>query len=323
VGVWIDGKPLYAKSFTLSSQLTVSASSWTNTDLSLSDVEKFVNGYAISDDGTFQGSVVVDKSNDVIQLQSTRSSTSYVKYLTVFYTKTTDSAGSGGYQAYGFSPIIYSTEEREVGVWTDNKPLYQKTYANVNLSNNQDVVIDANVSTMQLKSYVIDFSGTTNTSTQQTGANDTLYIDSRGLIYWINRPSGWWSALDNANITVWYTKTTDTAGSGEYNTLGIPNVHYDGNEKVIGTYFGETLYERTLNFTQDNRMYYIPNTTYVKKLVKHNGECTKDNFSCQIPYYDGADYISVGNDGNGIRIYTSNYFVGAVYELTIQYTKTT
>ena len=25
-------------------------------------------------------------------------------------------------------PVIYSTEEREIGVWTDGKPLYQKTW---------------------------------------------------------------------------------------------------------------------------------------------------------------------------------------------------
>ena len=29
------------------------------------------------------------------------------------------------------APMIYSLEEREVGVWVDNKPLYQKTYINV------------------------------------------------------------------------------------------------------------------------------------------------------------------------------------------------
>ena len=28
----------------------------------------------------------------------------------------------------GFQPVIYSTEEREIGVWTDGKPLYQKSF---------------------------------------------------------------------------------------------------------------------------------------------------------------------------------------------------
>lgn len=116
---------------------------------------------------------------------------------TAQYTKTTDSAGSGGYQAYGFSPIIYSEEEREVGVWTDNKPLYAKT-----------VTTGGSVP-----------SGATLVYRQELSNKDCIY----------------------------YTKDSDVAGSGEYNTLGIPNVHYDGNEKVIGTYFGETLYEKTVN----------------------------------------------------------------------------
>lgn len=128
VGVWVDNKPLYAKSFTLSSQITVSASSWTNTNLSLSDVEKFINGYALSDDGTFQGSVVVDKSNNVIQLQSTRSTASYVKYLTVFYTKTTDIAGSGSYNTLGVPNVHYKDDWHVVGTWWNGKPIYEKTF---------------------------------------------------------------------------------------------------------------------------------------------------------------------------------------------------
>lgn len=137
VGVWIDNKPLYAKSFTLSSQITVSASSWTNTDLSLSDVEKFVNGYAISDDGTFQGSVVVNKSNDVIQLQSTRSSASYVKYLTVFYTKTTDVAGSASYTTLGVPAHHYDSNEKIVGTWF-GETLYEKTFNGLATNTNGD-----------------------------------------------------------------------------------------------------------------------------------------------------------------------------------------
>ena len=35
----------------------------------------------------------------------------------------------------GYPPLIYSTEEREVGVWIDGKPLYQKTI----LANSTDV----------------------------------------------------------------------------------------------------------------------------------------------------------------------------------------
>lgn len=105
--------------------------------------------------------------------------------------------------------INYSTTEQNTGLkWIDGKPIYQKTYVNVNLSNNQDIVLDSNVSAMQLLSYIIDFCGIPNTLTKHIeNTSDTLYIDNRGLIYYINRTTPWWNELNKANITVYYTKS--------------------------------------------------------------------------------------------------------------------
>lgn len=320
IGVWVDGRPLYQKTFIRN--ITLSSGSWVTTG------DSILNGKAIAAEVTAigQGSDTVPVWCEIgadghIELLNIRGSGQVtITHYTVRYFKTTDAVDSGGFQAYGFTPIIYSTEEREVGVWTDNKPLYAKTY--------------------NFNSFV---------RITNSGADISQYIDNRNDIEILVRGEGFSDDITQAIhstalrvgystrgvimaycaegatvncITLYYTKITDVAGSGNYTTLGVPAVHYDGNEKIVGTYFGETLYERTLNFTQDNRIYYIPNTTYVKKLVKHNGECTKDNFDFQIPYYDGSNYLSVGNDSNGVRIYSSSYFVGAVYELTIQYTKT-
>ena len=244
--------------------------------------------------------------------------------------KNTIYGGGGVMRGNYFDPIIYSTEERVVGVWVDNKPLYQKTIVFGSITNRSSISIGVeNVEHISVVPdgswvndgerplpYVIGSDASNNIGGLFTiGTSDTSFDVQMG--------NGSASDSRNGVITVQYTKTTDVAGSGKYTTLGVPAHHYDGNEKVVGTYFGETLYERTLNFTPDNRIYYIPNTTYVKKLVKHNGECTKNNFDFQIPYYDGTDYLSVGNDSNGVRIHSSNYFVGATYDLTIQYTKTT
>lgn len=221
VGVWIDNKPLYAKSFTLSSQLTVSTSSWTNTDLSLSDVEKFVNGYAISDGGTFQGSVVVDKSNDVIQLQSTRSTASYVKYLTVFYTKTTDVAGSGSYNTLGVPTVHYDGNERVVGTWF-GETLYEKIinfdynniqsrtssgceiYINVpNIKDTKDSVILFEGGTIQFPYFVstsIFIGGFTQTET------DTFHISLRYTSSVYNELNAY---LTDCRVKLQYTKNTD------------------------------------------------------------------------------------------------------------------
>ena len=84
---WIDGKYIFQKTFILENQIIVSPSSWTNTEIQLLNVDKFINAFAISEDGTFQGSVATDKSENIIQLQSTRNSNAYIKYLTTLYTK--------------------------------------------------------------------------------------------------------------------------------------------------------------------------------------------------------------------------------------------
>ena len=50
-----------------------------------------------------------------------------------------DGQGEGG-PSY-FFPVIYSTEEREVGVWKDGKPLYQKTVME-SVSSTADIILD-------------------------------------------------------------------------------------------------------------------------------------------------------------------------------------
>jgi hypothetical protein len=51
-----------------------------------------------------------------------------IKYLTLRYTKTTDTAGSGQWTPQGVPAVHYSTDEQIVGTWIDRKPLYEKTF---------------------------------------------------------------------------------------------------------------------------------------------------------------------------------------------------
>lgn len=136
-----------------------------------------------------------------------------------------------------YNPIIYSTEEREVGVWIDNKPLYQKTYtaqSPFRISNSgADInnMIDNNSIIEQISNAIACNSVTLQTS--------NIYVGfSRGLKAFCAE-DGYFDT-----ITLWYTKTTDVAGSGSYNTLGVPTVHYSTDEQVIGTWMGETLYQK-------------------------------------------------------------------------------
>lgn len=164
---------------------------------------------------------------------------------------------SNGITYQEIQPVIYSTEERQVGVWKDGKPLYQKTYVINALPSSagyQDHSLG--LSNIDVKRSFGDLkwaSGTTrpfgvigldrNSPTSWYTTNQITYtIENNSFIRII---VGTDRSTVSATITIQYTKTTDTAGSGDWTPSGVPAVHYDGNEKVIGTWFGETLYEKT------------------------------------------------------------------------------
>ena len=157
--------------------------------------------------------------------------------------------GKGEY----YSPIIYSTEEREIGVWIDGKPLYQKTF------NKMDVVLSDN-------NWTNNILGTTGITIKQyegyfaldgyTSLFSYEYYRGSSEYFTANiNSSGDINVRPNMNagadvlagiITIWYTKNNDVPGSGQYNTLGVPTVHYSTDEQVIGTdYDGKPLYQKT------------------------------------------------------------------------------
>lgn len=147
-----------------------------------------------------------------------------------------------------FQPVIYSTEEREIGVWTDGKPLYVRTYNVTFSSNYTDVTIDT---THEVK--LLDGGVDSNANDNfihlgyETSQNDMCgaYEYEAGKIrfqnfYYSSRPNGW--------LNVFYTKTTDVAGSGSWTPQGVPTHHYSTDEQIVGTWIdGKTLYEKTIS----------------------------------------------------------------------------
>lgn len=142
-----------------------------------------------------------------------------------------------------FTPQIYSKKERCVGVWIDNKPLYCKTWdlqTAVTLPSDgftlpNDIQADLQDAEIIVGGFAIR--STSNNATipltvyNANGVKNCLYVDSWGNV---------------SKFTFYYTKTTDVAGSGSYNTLGVPTVHYTTDEQVIGTYLGKPLYQRVI-----------------------------------------------------------------------------
>ena len=126
-------------------------------------------------------------------------------------------------------------------------------------------------------------------------------------------------ALTSYVITIQYTKTTDTAGSGTWTPQGVPAVHYSTAEHVIGTWVdGKTLYEKTWYF-QDNMVSIGTNWTSLNISVSdlNIGEIVDHRTQS---YNSQSVSIGVWNDSGTLKgIYWQNGLnVGSV---TIRYTK--
>ena len=132
--------------------------------------------------------------------------------------------------------------------------------------------------------------------------------------------------------TVQYTKTTDVAGSGDYNTYGVPTHHYSTSEQVIGTWTnGKPCYEITLEGSGS----YVSNTEHII-----SRPLNADNVRIMSGFVDiGTDWLPISltlglgtgstngiycypNKSNGLHLFSSAWTFTS-YSIVIQYTKTT
>ena len=174
-----------------------------------------------------------------------------------------------------FQPVIYSTEEREIGVWTDGKPLYEKTIDCGALPNNTTKTVSHGISNFE---HMVGYSGVAFmpnindipipfVHNASLGDNVCFFIDSSEITL---RTSSDKSGYTASYITLRYTKTTDTAGSGSWTPQGVPTHHYSTDEQVIGTWIdGSTLYEKIFNFTVNKSSSHTFNFTdgNIKRIV--------------------------------------------------------
>lgn len=193
--------------------------------------------------------------NDIIFLR---------KGQTFSFQQTFTGSTTTGYTVYGITyttqniqPQIYSLEEREVGVWIDGKPLYQRT-----LTPNEvpDLDITGETRNINLGLSNIEHIWLLPLSAVSNNAFPLPYVH-----YDNTNEIGYWWDMNNGSpilcvrvgnnsvsqvidfITILYTKTTDTAGSGSWTPSGVPAHHYSTDEQVVGTWIdGSTVYERTI-----------------------------------------------------------------------------
>lgn len=228
IGQWIDGKPLYQKTLYVNLQDT-SDGPHTVSDLTTSCIDTFINclgyinhsGEVMTNNNFFYSSAWTSSfftrydltSKSLIITTKNFGGNTLVGYVTIQYTKTTDSAIKVG------TGTDYSTDEQIIGTWIDGKPLYQKTFSGtVSSANNISYVsIGASVDTFADGRGVLNNSvpliGVTNESvsagvsifvnTNSAASNKNtfgIYSKPESQSAWVGKPY---------YLTLCYTKTTD------------------------------------------------------------------------------------------------------------------
>lgn len=241
-----------------------------------------------------------------------------------------------------FHPIIYSTDERRVGVWVDGKPLYQKTkFSTSTLSYNTLNTVSLGVSDVDKFVSVTGF---------VAYGNDANFIplpygdrgNSNVCIAGINADSGeakvWigsdYQAPNTVNlvvITIQYTKTTDVLGLGDWTPQGVPSVHYSTDEQVIGTWLGETLYQKTIEIPSISSSSPIEidlSSLNMKDFIDARGRvaCYSNGVATEVLYLNVYSFASNYTGqmrylNNKLQIYHTHLNEYDSGYVTIQYTK--
>lgn len=130
IGQWIDGKPLYQKTWTYPDGLMLSREAWndTNIDVTSVNMDKLISltmGGISGDTPVPYCTYGIGSASMTNKVALYTVSAGRTYHITIQYTKTTDTATAIG------SANDYSTTEKIVGTWIDGKPLYQKTVTGV------------------------------------------------------------------------------------------------------------------------------------------------------------------------------------------------
>lgn len=235
----------------------------------------------------------------------------------------TDANGDGS----EFQPIICAETEREIGVFTDGKPLYQRTYNWTGSCNSGSYqVLDASFTNseyftaLDIKATISQYAN--NTYSNSIGGKNVEVGTSTSLgLYFENFTI---YTVDSVSVTIRYTKSSDTSGSGTWTPQGVPAHHYSEDEHVVGTWIdGNTLYEKTYEIDSIYILdggYITIDATFSHNVKIGNGYVINSAGTVYcLP--DGRGRIF--KDTNGLRFQSINggSWSGNLF-VTIRYTKT-
>ena len=214
---------------------------------------------------------------------------------------------------------VYSTEEKVVGKWVDNKPLYRKSFIQPFTVASGAVTITAithgigNIENIWVgnESYYLDASGNSYATnycdvTSASSGKRIRTVPSSAAVS-ISISEGIFSNGDgNANITLYYTKSTDVATTEDLGT-----VNYSLEEREVGTDVdGSIIYEKTISTTPS----YSPNGGNKTTNISYGVEDATN-----VRIVDGFWY-GRGTSETGRAFYPLN-FINSLSDLNRQFSK--
>lgn len=214
IGRWIDGKPLYQKTIDFGALPNAKTK---EIEHNISDVDIVTYVCGVSYDSTRVAQIhlpnAVNTSNYIgvnagrttVSVNTGSNRTSFTEtYITIQYTKTTDSAVEIG------DDTDYSTTEKIVGTWIDGKPIWQKTYHDVytgSFSTGTSVIIDSalTMSNIRLLNSVITNNANNNSVNDVNSNSIYVRLTASALTVMGNVSYG---NVSNMDVTIQYTKTS-------------------------------------------------------------------------------------------------------------------
>ena len=333
VGRWTDGKPLYQKNIVISN-LAIDGN-WHSVAHNINNIDNmcFIDGSVKRSDTKAYFSISSYRP-DTLQGLLFRVDQTCINYvnnwisldnavITLQYTKTTDAPGTGPTKGnLIYLPALYSEEEREVGVWTDGKPLYQKLVHISPIQTGDNRVFVHGISDIdkpiECEIRAFSISGGVNYVTMPFRYNETYDVMN---ISFSQVQIQYSLGTAYSDYDLWaickYTKTTDQPGSGTWTPEGQLAHHYSTSEKVVGTWIdGSTVYERTVVLSTP---LYINSNVWASNIIDLQGQKI-----VKIDAYNPDDYIMpiMGGFLNGV-LEVCNFRPSriTVDKFVIQYTK--
>lgn len=224
VGCWTDGRPVYQKTITGTAPSTANTAKYYAIGATVSTMVKatFMLYDGAGNYLQFEGVNLISSSftsNTITGVKSgiTNNSATSNKnsafivcnnsswldknvYITIQYTKTTDSANSFKYG----DPNEYSTTEKIVGSWIDGKPLYQKTINFGALPNNTTKTVSSGTSVSSVKRlWGFAYNNNTFVNLPHVGVGDMVAANSISL-YAAGSSVGVKTGTDRTDLTTCY-----------------------------------------------------------------------------------------------------------------------